>query len=260
MGQDSLKIEYQLGLSEFNHLFLSKYGIDYISDYAIKKKIPFRVVTHPWKTNTCYEKGQILGNWDPLNVIKALYFECSAEKLLYVIVIPETGCFFNKSYLAALLNLSANVVLAKAKDLPPNMTYGTCSPFITKTDLAEKNGKVFQILFDSEALVTKKQENNLDDFSFGLDHRYSIQLNYYHCYKLLKSIFRNSVVADDLLTLSFKEKLVRRAGKIKINYEFYSLNYRTAKFINSIHGYGDVSIVNDYIDELYLPEILTSDI
>ena len=71
-----------------------------------------------------------------------------------------------------------------------------------------------------------------------------------------KSIDMGSI-DEEILNLSFKEKFIRDKGKIKIAYEFKTLNYRTAQFINGIHGYGDVSIVNDYIDELDLPEVLT---
>jgi hypothetical protein len=61
----------------------------------------------------------------------------------------------------------------------------------------------------------------------------------------------------EILNLSFKEKMIRNNGKVHITYEFNSLNYRTARFVNSIHGFGDVSILNDHIDELDLPSILT---
>jgi len=50
---------------------------------------------------------------------------------------------------------------------------------------------------------------------------------------------------------------VRTKGRLKITYEFNSLNYRIARFINGIHGSGDVSIVNDHVDELDLPDVLT---
>ncbi len=55
---------------------------------------------------------------------------------------------------------------------------------------------------------------------------------------------------EEILNLSFKEKLVRSNGRISITFEFNSLDFRTAQFINSIHGYGEVSILNDYVDEL----------
>jgi len=254
----SLKTQFKLPKKEIDKLFLSKYKLEYITRYIQDRSIPFRIITHPEKTNTCYEKAQLLGNWGPLNVIKALYFESPIEQHLYVVVIPETGCFIDRSYLTSLLDLPQGVILAKAKMLPANMSYGTCSPFISHDDLIENGGKVAKILFDSETLVSKKHDNTLDDFSFGLEHRFSLQINYYQCYKMLKSVFKNAIFADDLLTLSFSEKFVRKNGKIKLNYDFKSINFRTAKFINSIHGNEDVSVENDYVDELDLPEILTS--
>ena len=136
------------------------------------------------------------------------------------------------------------------------MSYGTCSPFVVDQDLSDNGGKVEKILFDRETLSIKKDDKTMDDFSFGLNHRMSIQMNYFDCFKLLKERYPGTIVEEEVLNLSFKEKLVRKNGKIKIAYEFSALNYRTARFINSIHGYGDVSILNDYVDELYLPEVL----
>ena len=254
----SLEKEFNLSKSTIENLFLSQYQLEYIAKYVKDRGIPFRIVSHPEKTNTCYEKAQLLGKCDPLNIIKALYFECPQDQKLYVIVIPETGCFVDRTAIPEIFGLSRGVILAKARMLPTNMSYGTCSPFITPDDLLENGGKVAKVVFDSEALVNKKHEKSLDDFSFGLDHRLSLQMNYYHCYKMLKANFGDLVSSDDILTLSFKEKFIRKSGNIKINYEFKSLNYRTAKFINSIHGVGDVSVENDYVDELDLPEILTS--
>jgi len=257
-GSSSLAEEFKLSRGEMETLFLSGYQLEYVAKYVKDRSLPFRIVSHPEKTNTCYEKAQLLGKCDPLNIIKALYFECSQDQKLYAIVVPETGCFVDRASIPEIFGLSRNVALAKAKMLPTNMSYGTCSPFITYADLQENGGKVAKVIFDSETLVNKKHENSLDDFSFGLDHRLSLQMNYYHCYKMLKANFGDLVSADDVLTLSFKEKFIRKSGKIKINYEFKSLNYRTAKFINGIHGVGDVSVENDYVDELDLPEILTS--
>ena len=255
---DSLQVRFDLSRENINTLFFDAYNISYISKYAQDRDIKLRVVTHPVKTNTCYEKARLFGKWNPLNIIKALYFECPVEGHLYAVVVPETGCFMDRSHLSQLLSLPNGVALAKAKRLPRNMSYGTCSPFITKDDLLENGGKVAKIIFDSESLVSKKHDNGLDDFSFGLDHRFSLHLNYYHCYKMLKGEFKNSVIAEDVLSLSFCEKFIRKNGQIKVNYDFKTLNYRTAKFINSIHGYGDVVVENDHLDELDLPEILTS--
>lgn len=257
-GQMSLDKEFQLTTDEFNHLFLDDIGLGYVTKYARDRNLSFRVVTHPKKTNTCYEKAQLIGDWDPLNIIKALYFESPIDQHLYVVVVPETGCFIDKEYVASLLNLPKGIKLAKAKMLPANMTYGTCSPFITEKDLVANGGKVAQILFDSETLIVKKHENTLDDFSFGLDHRCSLHINYYQCYTMLKSLYKQTVFSDELMTLSFKEKFVRKKGKIKLNYEFNSINFRTAQFINSIHGSGDVYVENDYVEELDLPDVLTS--
>jgi|WetSurMetagenome_2_1015567.scaffolds.fasta_scaffold00113_22 hypothetical protein len=249
--------EYRFNPADFNRLFFSKYGIDYISNYFMSKQLDFRVVTHPYETDTCFQKASLLNSWDPLNVIKALYFEYSGDHLLHAAVVPETGCFIDRTRLKDVLNLQGNGFLKKSESLPGHMSFGTCSPFIVASDLCANGGTVHKIIFDTETLYIKKQDKSLDDFSFGLDHRMSVQMNYYHCYNMLKKMFPLAVEKKELLNLSFKEKFVRNNGKIHVAYEFNSLNYRTAKFINSIHGYGNVSILNDYIDELDLPSVLT---
>lgn len=256
-GESALSQEYRLDIETFNRLFMARYQLEYISNYFHVTKNILRVLTFPKATNTCYEKANILGIWNPLNIIKAFYLTSVKDGSLYVIVIPETGCFINKSRIKEQLGLSADDSLVKASELPINMNYGTCSPFILDKDRHDKGGRVSKIIFDTETLLLKKHEHSLDDFSFGLDHRLSVQMNYYQCYKMLKSNFNQIVFDCEILKLAFTERFIRKEGRIKIDYEFQSLNYQTAKFINGIHGYGDVININDYVDELYLPDVLT---
>lgn len=253
---DSLEQSVKLNKEQFNQVFFESYKIDYLSDYFHNHDRQFRVVTHPKKTNTCFEKAGIMGSWDPLNVIKVFYFEIEEQDALFAVVIPETGCFINKEQLKSLLNMDEGTILKKAVNLPDNMNYGTCNPFITDKDLKQNGGRVEKIIFDTETLVLKKNAGELDDFSFGMDHRVSVQMNYYDCFRMLKSSYPKVITDQEVLNLSFKEKFVRNKGKIKVSYEFDALNYRTARFINSIHGHGDVSIINDYVDELDLPDVL----
>ena len=254
----ALAHEYQINAATCNALFLSAFGLNYISEYVEKYTPSLRILSLPRATNTCYEKADLLAGWNPLNVIKAFYLESPIDQSLYAVIVPETGCFLNRKKVARQLNFDDKTTLSKAKDLPEHMTFGTCSPFIQQSDLLSHGGRVKKIIFDTETLVLKRQENTLDDFSFGSEHRLSLQMNYYQCYKMLKHIFPEAVTDTELLSLSFKEKLVRKKGKIKIDYEFESLNYRTAQFINENHGYGDVSIVNDHMDELFIPDVLGS--
>lgn len=253
----SLSQECRVTLADFNKLFFEEYSLEYVSDYFLSKQHDIRIVSHSNETKTCFDKAEMLTPWDPLNIIKAFYLECSTNESLYVVVIPETGCFIDKTRIKEILNLPQESFLRKAKDLPNNMSYGTCSPFIVDGDIVNNRGRVAKILFDTESLVIKKNDNTLDDFSFGLDHRLSLQINYYQCFKMLKKRFPDIISDEEILNLSFKEKFVRNNGKIRVTYDFDSLNYRTAKFINSIHGFGNVSILNDFVDELDLPEILT---
>lgn len=256
--ENSLEYKNVLNQNDFNQLFFSQYNLEYISEYFLSTNNDLHVVTHPYETNTCFEKAELLGSRDPLNIIKVFYFESPDSSSLYGAVIPETGCFIDKIKLHDILNVPGNGYLKKANVLPKNMTYGTCSPFILDKDIKRNGGKVEKIIFDTETLVAKKHDSLLDDFSFGLDHRMSVQMNYYNCFKMLKKRYPGVIVDEEILNLSFKEKFIRDKGRIKIAYEFKTLNYRTAHFINSIHGYGDVSIVNDYIDELDLPDVLTA--
>src|SRR5579883_1217066 len=179
----SLAQEFKLHPQEMDRLFFARYGIGYIAESVASKKGTFRVVTHPKKTNTCFEKADLLGSWDPLDVVKCLYFEREDTGTLAAVVIPETGCFVDRARVAAALNLEDPSVLRKASRFPRNMEPGTCSPFIVAEDLVKNGGPVEKIFFDTETLVTKKHDQTLDDFSFGLDHRMSVQMNYYLCFK-----------------------------------------------------------------------------
>lgn len=256
-GADALGLKYQVDGDLLEKLFLAKYDLAYIRRFFERSRKPLRVVSYPKETNTCYEKAEILSGWNPLNVVKAFYLESLENGNLYGIIVPETGCFLDRDNVREQLGLPEGVKLAKATQLPEQMSYGTCSPFIQMEDLVENGGKLKAIVFDRETLIIKRQENLLDDFSFGMEHRFSIQMNYFQCYKMLSELFSSSILERDVLKLSFKERLVRKKGRIKIDYEFRTLNYRSARFINEIHGYGDVSIVNDHVDELMVPEVLT---
>jgi len=246
----SLEHQFELGENLLRKLFFDKYEIGYLCDYTASASVTFRVVTHPYETDTCFEKAELLGSWNPLNVIKALYLEDPSNNSLYGAVIPETGCFLNRTRLRDLLDLPREHYLKKATTLPHYMSFGTCSPFISMIDLIENGGKVKKILFDSQTLKMKRKEKSLDDFSFGMDHRVSLQINYCDCYEILQHVYPEIITEREILSLSFKEKLVRKNGKINITFEFGSLDYNTSMFINSIHGYGEVSVLNDYLDEL----------
>lgn len=73
---------------------------------------------------------------------------------------------------------------------------------------------------------------------------------------MLKEMYPDIVMENEILNLSFKEIFIRTKGKVSINYEFDSINYSTAKFINTINRFGNVTIINDYIEEPDLPSIL----
>jgi hypothetical protein len=252
----SFEREQELDKSDLDRLFFTSMGLSFLTDYCAKRSCGFRVLTHPRATNTCFEKAELLGRWSPLQVIKALYLEEADSGALYCAVVPETGCFLDKENFARMVGqLDAN--FRKASTLPENMTFGTCSPFVGPKELAAHGGKIERIVFDTETLIAKKHEGKLDDFSFGTNHRMSVQLNYYECYRMLKELYPKSVIDEEILNLSFSEQFTRKKGAVRISYAFSSLSYRVAKFVEETHGYGDVTINNDYSDELDLPDIMT---
>jgi hypothetical protein len=246
----SLLNEFRLSPAECDRLFFAEHGIVYITKYFTSRGHRFRVVSHPAETDTCFEKAELMGAWNPLNVIKALYFENLQSKVLYAVVLPETGCFVNRARIKELLGLPGTECIRKATQLPQHMSFGTCSPFVVESDLRDSGGLVERIIFDTQALEFKSRTDDLDDFSFGLDHRMSVQMSYYRAFEMLKDLFPGAIRKENILNLSFKERLVRSSGRINISFEFNSLDYQTAQFINGIHGYGEVSIINDYVDEL----------
>lgn len=85
--------KFKIDRDTMNELFLSKYRIEYISDFSIKNQKAVRVLSFPQESNTCYEKADILPKWNPLNVIKAFYLESSDNGALHAVIVPETGCF-----------------------------------------------------------------------------------------------------------------------------------------------------------------------
>lgn len=258
--QGALKNAFYVDKEQFKQIFFNSYGIGYLADYFSNNRKEFRVVSYPEITHTCYEKVQILGGtWNPLNIVKALYLRKSTDGSLVTVVVPETGCFIDRALVAKRFGLGRGEYFEKARELPDNMTFGTCSPFVVESDLAGSGGGVSKIVFDTETLIMKKHDNTMDDFSFGTDHRFSVQMNYYQCYRMLKRMYPHHVIDEEIMTLSFKQKLIRKNGRIKVNYDFNTINYRTANFINSIHGNGDITIVNDHVDELDLPDILTGE-
>lgn len=254
------KHRYKVSSNVLGEMFLKEYNLDYISEYCSEKEIPLQVLSFPKATKTCYEKAMALQNWNPLNVIKAFYLESQIDGSLYAVIVPETGCFLDRNIVKQKVSMIHEDQLIRSTHLPSNMTFGTCSPFILNDDLCEHGGHVKHIIFDSETLAEKKEENMLDDFSFGLDHKLSLQINYYHCFNMLSQLYPNTVIERDVLRLSFKERFARKKGRIKVDYEFTSLNYRTAKFISDNHGYGDVYIENDQTDELNMPDIFPQDL
>jgi hypothetical protein len=251
----SLDRVFRLTPAQFDTAFLQPYQIGYIVAYLTRHRLEWRVVTHPRQTDTCFEKAALL-DWNPLNVIKALYFEDARDGALYAVVVPETGCFVDRDHLATIFGIDDAARLRKTMTFPRFMERGTCSPFIVEDDRIGRGGRVKKIVFDGETLAHKRHDAALDDFSFGLDHRMSIQLNYFHCYQLLLERYGDLIDEADLLTLRFKEILVRNKGRLKITYEFNSLSYRIAVVLNGMHGHGDVSVVNDHVDELDLPGVI----
>lgn len=252
----SFSSEFQLSLEQMNDAFFAQHDIEYVPAFFANNNLGFRVLTHPKASRTCFEKAALLGNWRALNVIKALYLEDANTGDLYGIVVPETGCFIDRERLSHAIDSSGDVSLRKAQHLPDGMVAGTCSPFLTPAHLIENGGSVRKLYFDTETLVAKKHDRSLDDFSFGSESECSVQFNYYHCYKMLKQRYPTVIAIDEVLGLSFHEVFVRKRGQVRVTYDFKSLNYRVASFLENNHGYGDVSIENDFFDEIDLPDSL----
>lgn len=252
-GAPSLARNVPLTQDAFDRLFLHPLGLGYVGHYVRRLGCGLRVVSHPRPTNTCFEKAEMLGAWRSLDVIKALYFQHVETGALYAAVVPETGCFLHRPALAKAFGIGEPSLLRKASALPTNMEPGTCSPFIMPSDRSGHGGLVEKILFDSETLVAKQNPDQLDDFSFGRDHRWSIQMSYHHCYRMLAELYPEHVASAELLPLQFTEVFARKQGKLKISYDFASISYRIATFIADIHGSGEITVSNDHVDELELP-------
>ncbi len=252
-GAPSLANTVDLDRETFRRRFLTEHALDYIADYFAKPGTGCRVVTHPSETVTCYEKAQLLGDFSPLRVVKTLYFEHPDTAGLWGIVVPETGCFLDRASIQKLLDTIEKPRVATR--LPAGMSVGTCSPFVTDQHLSHDAGvRVERLVFDSETLVMKRHERSIDDFSFVEDKRLSLQMNYFDCFDMLRQRHPELVVDREVLTTSFKETFVRRKGRLTITYDIASISYRMASVMHAMHADGDVSVTNDYVDELDLPE------
>lgn len=223
--------EYELIKEDFDRLFLERYGLQYISDFALLNKLDIRVIKFEKETTTCQEKAALLGSWKVSNTIKTIYFFNELDESIIAVVVPETGYKLDINNLKARLNIPDGLSLRTSKYLPRDMTYGTCSPFIKREDLVKFGGQVSKIIFDDESLIEKSSEKTFDDFSFGVDRKLSIQLNYHCCFEMLKANFGCVVDSLPLLVPSFTKKVGFKGSALKVVYEVTSLNYLAAKRI-----------------------------
>lgn len=252
-GAPSLAHTLSVDRSVLCERFLTSHGLDYVADYFARRGTECRVVTHPEATVTCYEKALLLGDFSPLCVVKTLFFVHPESSALWGIVVPETGCFLDRETLRELLDTVDRPRVAT--ELPEGMSVGTCSPLITERHVtSEATPRIERLVFDSETLVLKRHERSIDDFSFGDDKRLSIQMNYFDCFDMLRQRYGDVVIDREVLTTSFKETFVRKKGRLTITYDIASISYRMASVMHTMNAGGDVTITNDYVDELDLPE------
>jgi hypothetical protein len=250
----SLAHTFHVTAAQMRALFFDSYDLGYLVEYFASRQLPLRVVTHPVETNTCFEKAELLGaDWSPLDVIKAVYLRDSDNGNVHAFAVPETGCFLDRDRLRNLLGGPSSVgPLAVSEVLPRNMVLGTCSPFVTDADARSTDVVLSAIVFDSETLMEKKHDRTLDDFSFGLDRRFSLQMSYFHAYKVLKHHYPSLVQSEEIMGVTCTERLVRSRGRLKINYDIESLSYRIAKRLDEISRSVSLSSSNDHIDEVGL--------
>lgn len=204
-GAPALAGTYELDIESFKRLFLSKYTLDYIAHFFYEKRSECRVISFPQKTNTCIEKLSLLPGWSASSIIKALYFESSSDGSLCAVITPELGRHVDIKNLQKEMGFAKGESLIRSTCLPQNMIYGTCSPFVVDADIITNGGVVKHIVFDDESLSCKKDGGELDDFSFGLDHKLSIQMNYYDCYRMLKERYSDVVKVRNISNPSFKQ-------------------------------------------------------
>jgi hypothetical protein len=238
--------------AQLTTLFFEAYGLSYVVEYFVSRHLPLRVVTHPRETNTCFEKAELLGHdWSPLNVIRAVYLQDTQTAALYAAIVPETGCFLDRNRVRQVLGGESELgALEVSPVLPRNMILGTCSPFVEEEDVRSASNPVTAIVFDSETLFEKKHDDTLDDFSLGKDRRMSVQMNYYHCFKMLKHVYGSVVRSEEIMGVKCTERLVRARGRLRLTYDVDTASYRIAKRFDEISRSVSLSISNDHIDEV----------
>ena len=131
------------------------------------------------------------------------------------------------------------------------MEYGTCSPFVRPLDLTYCGGRLRHIIFDDMSLRAKAKDNPFDDFSIGLNHCVSLQMNYFDCFRVMQDLLGTDVVISlPVMDLVFKEKLVRKNGRLRIDYDFKSLDFNTANFLNNHHGNQELSLIKTHVNQV----------
>lgn len=241
----------KLACQDMEKLFFEPYQLQFVFQHLVQMMIPFRIVTLPKPSNTCLEKASLLGNWNPLSVIKAIYLQVADTDDVIAVIVPETGYSLNKEKVRSELSLSESVVIKKSQWLPDYMEYGTCSPFVRPLDLYRGDGKLRYIIFDDTSLKAKAREDTFDDFSIGLNHCVSIQLNYFDCFNAIRDLLGSDVVVSlPVMDLVFKEKLIRKKGRLRIDYDFQSLDFNTANFLNNSHGNQELNVIKTHVNQM----------
>ena len=188
LGEPPLETSFQLAYRDMETLFFQPCELQYLFQYLVQTPVEFRIVTLPQSSNTCLEKAKLLGDWNPLAVIKAIYLQIGDTSDVIAVIVPETGYPLDKQKLKVELDFPDSIDLKKSQWLPEFMEYGTCSPFVRPEDLARSGGRLRHIIFDDMSLRAKAKDNPYDDFSVGLNHCVSLQMNYFDCFSLMQEL------------------------------------------------------------------------
>jgi hypothetical protein len=156
-------------------------------------KIPFSIVTHPSATATTKEKLVSLGGGDR-QIIKTLLYYNEATGDIFALTVPDNGKIDLRSAAQILEVPKRKFRSLPQEQLPDNMKFGTCNPFISRGYVAgmRESGREVSIIFDRSNLTGPP--DSLADFSvsgLGLngisDSQVSFQAGYGNVYNALRS-------------------------------------------------------------------------
>ena len=147
---------------------------------------------HDRYTSSCEDKASAAGI-ERESVLKVVFFEHDSK--LYCVALPDEGEVDKKELFTKMLGISRTAAknISIAKRLPEGMSYGTCTPFFTKSNIDE----VAMVI-----LASTEEPQRVVDVSLGgantESRKCSLQMRYREVMEMLGQEFGDKVQVIDV--------------------------------------------------------------